>query len=335
MTEVYKFHYNNEPNLLSTMAEQLGAEMSDNKMKIPPHIGAGVLNEFEIEDGLHVIFGELILEKQLEYIKKASRTKKHLTIFFKHIERGKSILVPFEGEYQEVKSGGVHFYSSNVPNHIIFPDNSHTFIFRVFMTMEWAEANLNGFISQDKNFFQMVFGKDKIMHFEPLTNRFLRLFRDVFKSEFDQKLNHLIVKDKGYEAVVLFFDHFYKKFFHENINYSKYTIGDQKRLYGLIDYIKDNLNKELSLDHLTRKVGFSKSKLQSMFHHFFHQSIYAYIKSLRMEQAVELLKGTDDDIRMIAHHLGYNSSTHFINLFKKHYGLSPKKFRTQKLSQQS
>ena len=92
------------------------------------------------------------------------------------------------------------------------------------------------------------------------------------------------MKDKGYEAVVLFFDHFYKKFFKENINYSKYSIDDQKRLYGLVDFIKDNLNQELSLDQLSRKVGFSKSKLQAMFHHFFHQSIYAFIKSLKMRR---------------------------------------------------
>jgi AraC-like DNA-binding protein len=198
--------------------------------------------------------------------------------------------------------------------------------------MEWVKKNLSDFISQDEAFYDMIFSSGKIMHFEPLTNRFLRLFRDVFKSEFDLKLNHLIVKDKGYEAVVLFFDHFYKKFFQENINYSKYSIEDQKRLYSLVDFIKENLDEDLNLDQLSRKVGFSKSKLQAMFHHFFHQSIYAFIKNIRLETAVELLKGTDHDIRMIAHNLGYNSSTHFINIFKKHYGLSPKRFRMEKLS---
>lgn len=332
MAKEYKIVYNTEDHWLSTLASQLDVVIHDNKIELPKDLADGFLIQFEIEEGIQVSFGEMFLKSRFEYIVEPCKQKSWFTILFKNIERGTSIFLPVEGEYKEVTSGGVHFFSSHVYNHLIFPEKTHSFFFMVEANMQWMQDNLSDFISQDKAFYDMIFGNDKIMHFEPLTNRFLRLFSDVFKSEFDQKLNHLIVKDKGYEAVVLFFDHFYKKFFKENINYSKYSIDDQKRLYSLVDYVKDNLSKQLTLDQLARKAGFSKSKLQAMFHHFFHQSIYAFIKSLRMEQAVELLKGTNDDIRMIAHQLGYNSSTHFINIFKKHYGLSPKKFRMKKLS---
>ena len=332
MANDYQILYNTEDHWLSTLANQLGAVINENKIELPEDLADGFLIQFEIEEGIQVSFGEMVLKSRFEYIVEPCKQKSWFTILFKNIERGTSIFLPVDGEYKEVTSGGVHFFSSDVYNHLIFPENTHSFFFMVEVNMKWMEDNLSDFISQDKAFYKMIFGHDKIMHFEPLTNRFLRLFSDVFKSEFDQKLNHLIVKDKGYEAVVLFFDHFYKKFFKENINYSKYSIDDQKRLYSLVDYVKDNLSNQLTLDQLARKAGFSKSKLQAMFHHFFHQSIYAFIKNLRMEQAVELLKGTNDDIRMIAHQLGYNSSTHFINIFKKHYGLSPKKFRMKKLS---
>lgn len=332
MSKAFKFIYRSESNWLEIMAERFEVPLSGNSLVIPPLLGSGILREFEIEQGFYVSFGDLQLKSQLELIKKPDRVKNKLTLFFKYVEGDTSIFVPIDGHYKEVKAGGVHFISSNADNHLIFPGNSHTYIFRVNLSLDWVRRNLEDFILQDESFNNMIFGKEKVMHFEPLTNRFLRLFSDVFKSEFDQKLNHLIVKDKGYEAVVLFFDHFYKKFFKENINYSRYSIEDQKRLYSLIDFIKENMDKNMSLDQLARKAGFSKSKLQAMFHHFFNESIYAYIKNLKLENAVELLKGTDKDIRHIAHQLGYNSSTHFINIFKKHYGLSPKKFRSQKLS---
>jgi len=332
MARLYKILYNTEDHWLSTLASQLNVDIHENKIHLPKDLADGFLIQFEIEDGIQVSFGEMLLKSRFEYIIEPCKHKSWFTILFNYIERGRSIFRPVDGEYKEVNSGGVHFFSSDVYNHLIFPENTHSFFFMVEANMKWMKENLTDFVSQDKSFYDMIYGNDKIMHFEPLTNRFLRLFSDVFKSEFDQKLNHLIVKDKGYEAVVLFFDHFYKKFFKENINYSKYTIDDQKRLYGLVDFVKDNLSQDLTLDQLARRVGFSKSKLQAMFHHFFHQSIYAFIKSLRMEQAVELLKSTNLDIRMIAHQLGYNSSTHFINIFKKHYGLSPKKFKMEKLS---
>ncbi len=332
LEQLFKFVYKNESAWLNKMAEQMDLKLSGNLLELPSELGEGSISEFEVEDGFYVAFGEFNLVEKLEYVMKPDRVKKGVTIFFKYIERGSSIFTPTEGEYKEINFGGVQFFSSDVYNNLIFPKNTHGFIFRVYVTIAWLKSNLLEFIQQSDSFYEMIFGNEKIMHFEPLTNRFLRLFSDVFKSEFDQKLNQLIVKDKGYEAVVLFFDHFYKKFFKGNINLSKYSIDDQKRLYGLIDFIKTNLDKELTHDQLIRLVGFSKSKLQAMFHHFFHQSIYAYIKNLRLEIAVEMLKGTPMDIRQIARHLGYHSSTHFINIFKKHYGMAPKKFRTEKLS---
>jgi AraC-like DNA-binding protein len=332
MNKVFKFTYKSDSQWLSIIADRLGVKISDNKLALPAEVGSGSVSEFEIENGFYVAFGEMIFKNQVEFVKKPDRAKNRFTIFFKYLEGGSSVFVPSDGAYKEVTAGGVHFISSNVAYHLFFPAKSHNYIFRVHVTMDWLKRNLKDFISQDTSFNEMIFSNEKVMHFEPLTNRFLRLFRDVFKSEFDQKLNHLIVKDKGYEAVVLFFDHFYKKFFKENINYSKYSIEDQKQLYSLIDFIKGNMDQNMSLDELARKAGFSKSKLQAMFHHFFHQSIYAFIKNVKLEHAVELLKSTNYDIRYIAHQLGYNSSTHFINIFKKHYGLSPKKFRSEKLS---
>jgi len=312
---------------IDPISSQLNVTPTKNHLLLPSWLGNGFLHEFNIEDGLSVSFGELELSTELHLEKIPDRSKKSVTIFFKYLEKGHAFFKPINSEYKEVKSGGVQFFSSNVQNHLIFPANTHCFLFRVFMTTDWLKSNLDEFIGQNAAFKSLIFGRGKIMHFEPLTNRFLRLFSDVFKSEFDPKLNHILVKDKGYEAVVLFFDHFYKQFFKTDINSLRYSIDDQKNLYKLIDYVKENLDKKISLDQLSREAGFSKSKLQAMFHYFFHQSIYTYLKNLKFEKAVNMLLNTNKDIRYIAHHLGYNSSTHFINIFKKHYGISPKQYR--------
>jgi AraC-like DNA-binding protein len=330
MNSCYNLVLENNDVWLSSFSKQLDVNSSKNHLVFPKDLGNGFLHEFQIEEGLLVTFGELEFTTELRVNVNASRSKKSITIFFKYLEKGHTFFKPIGGEYKEVKSGGVQFFSSNVNNQLIFPSNTHCFIFKVQMTIDWLRNNLNEFIGQNDEFTSLIFGRNKIMHFEPLTNRFMRLFSDVFKSEFDPKLNQILVKDKGYEAVVLFFDHFYKQFFKYNIDPKKYSIDDQKKLYELVDFIKENLQKKISLDQLCREVGFSKSKLQALFHYFFHQSIYAYIKNLKFEGAVSMLLSSDKDIRFIAHQLGYNSSTHFINIFKKHYGISPKKYRMKK-----
>lgn len=318
---------------LQGIANSLKIDVEDNQLQLPATFGQGILREFVIEQGFTLTFGELELKKQLQLKSKALDKKIGFTILFKYIERGSSFFKPISGQYTEVKSGGVQFFSTNVKNHLIFPASSHCYLFRIFISHEWIANNLSEFIGQNDSFKDTIFDDKKVMHFEPLNNRFVRLFKDVFKSEFDSKLVHLIVKDKGYEAVVIFFDHFYKQFFSENIQLSKYSIDDQKRLYMLVDYIHANLDKNLSLDDLSKEAGFSKSKLQAMFHYFLHQSIYNFIKNLKFEKAVSLLIKTDDDIRFLASKLGYNSSTHFINIFKKHFGVSPYKYRINQRKQ--
>ncbi len=312
---------------LEAISSQTGGAIESSQTILPDIYGSGVIREFSIEDGLLVTFGEMEMKTEFNLLSMAGRTKNGITIFFKYLERGHSYFRQSGPEFTEVKAGGVQFFSSNVRNQFIIPENTHCYIIRVYASIGWLQNNLREFICQNDEFERMIFGSDKIMHFEPLTNRFVRLFKDVFESEFDEKLIPIIVKDKGYEAVVLFFDHFYKQFFNQQIIASRYSINDQKRLYALVDYINVNINRTLSLEELSREAGFSKSKLQAMFHYFFHQSIYAYIKNHKYEKASEMLLNSDSDINQIAHNLGYNSSTHFINIFREHFGISPKKYR--------
>jgi len=319
--------YVEHSNWLTDIGNNFNVPIINNELRLPGYIGSGNLHEYQIDDGFKISFGEMELKNQLEIKSEASTVKKGFSIIFKYIERGSSFFKPIRGNHKEVKAGGAQFFSTNVSNHLIFPALSHSFIFRVYISLDWIQANMSEFVNQNRAFKNLILGKRRMMHFEPLTNRFVRLFKDVFSSEFDQKLLNLIVKDKGYEAVVLFFDHYYKQFFSKDIQVAKYSIDDQKRLYELVDFIKLNLNKDLNLELLSKEVGFSKSKMQSMFHYFFHKSIYNFIKNLRFERSIELLLGTEEDIRFVAHKLGYNSSTHFINIFKKHFGVSPKKYR--------
>jgi AraC-like DNA-binding protein len=316
---------------INDFSRGLEAPLLGNDLDIPIALGSGKVSEFRVESGFSLFFGEMELENQFEIVSEPSIDKEGFSIIFKYIQRGSSFFKPIEGDYQEVKAGGVQFLSTDVQNHLIFPSRSHAFIFRIYITMDWIHENLQEFIKQDGMLEQMIYGPKSVMHFEPLTNRFLRLFKDVFESQFDPTLTKLIVKDKGYEAIVLFFDHYLKKFIDQDLPYSKYSISDQKRLYSLIDFIKQNLNKNLNLDLLAREVGFSKTKLQSMFHYFFHQSTYSFIKDFKLDKSIELLMKSEADITMIAHQLGYNSSTHFINIFKKHFGLSPKRFKKEHL----
>ena len=54
---------------------------------------------------------------------------------------------------------------------------------------------------------------------------------------------------------------------------------------------------------------------------------YEYLKEMRLNQALLLLKNSDYGIATIAAKVGYHNSGHFAKLFKKAYGLGPREYR--------
>ena len=58
-----------------------------------------------------------------------------------------------------------------------------------------------------------------------------------------------------------------------------------------------------------------------------------YIEEAKMNKAEDLLKNTDLQVKEIAKHLDYSKPDYFSDIFKKHKGVSPGKFRENHNSQ--
>ena len=53
-----------------------------------------------------------------------------------------------------------------------------------------------------------------------------------------------------------------------------------------------------------------------------------YVTLRRIEESKRLLSCDDCDIAEVAFHVGYDSKSHFINVFKAQTGFTPKQYRT-------
>ena len=58
------------------------------------------------------------------------------------------------------------------------------------------------------------------------------------------------------------------------------------------------------------------------------QAYTAYLTEVRLNQAVELLRMTNDKTYVIAAKVGYQEQNYFSYVFKKRFGVSPTKYRT-------
>lgn len=99
-----------------------------------------------------------------------------------------------------------------------------------------------------------------------------------------------------------------------------------------IDYIIENLHMELKVEDVANHCNFSKYYFSRLFRAETGESLYSFIKRLRLEKsAVKLGSDLDRSITDIGLDYGYSSSN-YSSAFKKQHKMSPAEFR--KLRQQ-
>lgn len=94
-----------------------------------------------------------------------------------------------------------------------------------------------------------------------------------------------------------------------------------------IDYIFSHIEKELSVDGISQYVGYSKFYLTRIFKAETGESIYSFIKRLKVEQSAWRLKVEKSrSITEIGNEFGYSSSN-YATLFREHFEKTPAQFR--------
>lgn len=87
----------------------------------------------------------------------------------------------------------------------------------------------------------------------------------------------------------------------------------------------------LSLDTVCSRLGVSNSYFSSVFKKESGISFITYLTDYRMQQAVRLILETNEKSYEIAEHVGYEDANYFSYVFKRKYGMSPSKYRTEHL----
>lgn len=96
-----------------------------------------------------------------------------------------------------------------------------------------------------------------------------------------------------------------------------------------VDYILNHLHDAITLEALARHTEKNITYLCSLFKKEMNTTIGQYIVAKRVEAAENMLKYSDYLATDICNYLAFNSHSHFIHIFKKHTGLTPKEYRNQ------
>lgn len=101
-------------------------------------------------------------------------------------------------------------------------------------------------------------------------------------------------------------------------------------LVPILTFINANYNKQITLEELAGKTGYSKSRFSHIFSEFMGTTPIKYLNEIRLKNACELLCSTNLTINNIAFSCGFNDPLYFCRLFKKKYHIPPKEYRNSK-----
>lgn len=82
-----------------------------------------------------------------------------------------------------------------------------------------------------------------------------------------------------------------------------------------------------TIAELAKRVGTNECYLKAEFKRTHDMTIGRYIRKQKMQRANKLLQSGLYTVQEVAYEVGFNNASHFANLFKREFGLSPSAFR--------
>ncbi|MFI5218534.1 MAG: helix-turn-helix transcriptional regulator [Bacteroidia bacterium] len=301
----------------------------------------------------NVNFDSIIEALEVHYYK-ASMREVFTPVFLNNTKEQKNILVQsvkgsfYAGREDKLLKNG-SFYFIPVGQPIYFKhgksNNYKVFTNEGFQSQEEREKYLKPLSSMDENkkakdvfsiagfhvrihgaipFFQML--EIPCMHI-PYDEEFSYLMQNLVMEEEMRRLGRsTLMKCYLKEMVIHICRYLYSRpEFKTNIEKLNYLLD--KRLVKIIQYIQENLGKDLSNEKVAEVAFVSKDYVGQFFKTLTDGNLQDYIENRRLEQAHLLLRTTNDNVQEIAHKVGFKDPAYFSRRFKMRFNENAKEIR--------
>lgn len=102
---------------------------------------------------------------------------------------------------------------------------------------------------------------------------------------------------------------------------------------SMMEYLRANYDSEITLAQLEKAFCLSGGHICRVFKAMTHMTPFAYLNYCRIQQSMELLEHSDDEISLIATKCGFNNISYYNRTFQKYMHMTPSAYRKMPAAQ--
>jgi transcriptional regulator GlxA family with amidase domain len=100
-----------------------------------------------------------------------------------------------------------------------------------------------------------------------------------------------------------------------------------RELTPVISFLEKHFTSDVSMKEMAALAGLSSTQFNLRFRQLLRMTPTAYLMTLRLDLAQQLLNTTEQAIAAIGTSVGFYDQSQFTKVFKKHTGVTPKAYR--------
>ena len=97
------------------------------------------------------------------------------------------------------------------------------------------------------------------------------------------------------------------------------------------NFIDNHIGEEITVERLCSEFKISRTRLYEIMKKYVGEGVASFIKNKRLAKAKLLIRTTDLKIPEISYAAGFSDYNYFLRVFKKEFGISPKKFQAMSI----
>lgn len=107
----------------------------------------------------------------------------------------------------------------------------------------------------------------------------------------------------------------------------KQKYGRTRAFDGILSFIKDHFSESLTISQLSTAAHLNKNKLTALFQKYTGMPPIHFLNTYRLDEARTQLLKSARSVSEISEDVGYGQISHFIQQFRKRYGMTPLQYR--------